>query len=199
MIIKAFFFSVLSVFSQEPKKIVFVGDSLTEGYGVSKEQSYPHLLQQKIDKSHPGKFQILNSSISGSTTASLVSRTDWVLKSQPYAVVIALGANDGLRGQGVDLIDQNISNAIKVFQKNKIKVLLLGMRMPPNYGIDYTVQFDKVFKKIADKNKTPLMPFLLDKVAGDKGLNQSDGIHPNEKGHQIMSETVYKFLVKNLL
>jgi acyl-CoA thioesterase-1 len=71
--------------------------------------------------------------------------------------------------------------------------------MPPNYGIDYTVQFDKVFKKIADKNKTPLMPFLLDKVAGDKGLNQSDGIHPNEKGHQIMSETVYKFLVKNLL
>jgi acyl-CoA thioesterase-1 len=198
MIIKAFFFSALSVFSQDPTKIIFVGDSLTEGYGVSQEQSYPFLLQQKIDKAFPGKYQILNSSISGSTTASLASRVDWVLKSQPQIVVIALGANDGLRGQSIDAINQNISNAISTFQKNKVKVFLLGIRMPPNYGADYTAKFDGVFKTIAAKFNIPLMPFLLEKVAGDKKLNQADGIHPNEKGHQIMAETVFKFLQKNL-
>ena len=180
--------------SAAPKKFVLIGDSLTEGYGVARDQAYPALVQKKLGD----KVQIINASISGSTSASAPSRMKWQLKSKPDLILLALGANDGLRGLPVDKIEENLSAAIALAEAEHIKVILGGMYLPPNYGAEYTAQFKKVFKKVADKHNIPMIPFLLNGVAGKAELNQADGIHPNEKGHAIVADTVYQ-AVKKLL
>jgi acyl-CoA thioesterase I len=178
------------------KKIVILGDSITEGYGVSREKAFPSLLQKKIDKT--GKsWQVINSGISGSTTASAVSRVQWHMKQKPDLLVIALGANDGLRGIKVNVIEDNLNAAVLECKKNSVRVILAGMKMPANYG-PYAKEFDKVFKKVADKNSVPLIPFLLENVGGVAGLNLEDGIHPNEKGHALIANTVFKAVEKQL-
>lgn len=179
------------------KRLVFLGDSLTEGYGISREQAFPALLEKKI-KTKDQNWQVVNAGISGSTTASAPSRAKWLLKNPPDLLLLALGANDGLRGLSVHEIEKNLSETIELFQQKKVKVILLGMQMPPNYTNQYAKQFAEVYPLLAKKYKVELIPFLLEGVAGDSKLNQSDGIHPNEKGHEIIAEMIFKKIEKLL-
>lgn len=186
-----------STFAESPKHLVIIGDSITEGFGVSQSQAFPALLQKKIDKLNK-KWMVMSSGISGSTTASAPSRVQWHTKQKPALIVLALGANDGLRGTKVKVIEDNLTKALDLCKQAGVKVVLAGMKMPPNYGDDYTKEFEAVFLKVASKTGVPFIPFLLDKVAGDAKLNLDDGIHPNEKGHAVVAETVFKGVQKFL-
>mgnify|MGYP003687718693 CR=1 FL=1 len=183
--------------SATTEKILMLGDSLTEGYGVSEEHAYPKVLEGLIVES--GKdYQVINGGVSGSTTASGTSRLRWFLKAKPKLVLIALGANDGLRGVKLSQSKKNLKNIIELATKNNIKVVLAGMRIPPNYGEDYTKQFQKLYIDLAREYKIKRIPFLLKDVAAIKELNIEDGIHPNRKGHKIMANTVYKYIKEYL-
>lgn len=173
------------------KTLVIIGDSLTEGYGVSKEAAFPALLEKKIQAINP-EWKIVNSGVSGSTSASAVSRVKWVLKSKPDMVMLALGANDGLRGVRVPTTEKNLDDALKLLTENTIPVILGGMYVPPNYGKKYQDDFKKMFLDLSKKHKVTFVPFILDKVAGKKHLNLSDGVHPNEEGYKIMAEEIFK-------
>ena len=173
--------------------IVALGDSLTEGFGVNKEEAYPFLLEKELFvKGHSVK--VVNAGISGSTSASAVSRLKWYIRSKPDIIIIALGGNDGLRGLSVLHMKKNLSKAIELAQSEKIKVLLSGMQIPLNYGKEYTESFRKVFQELAELYKLPMIPFLLKDVGGFPTLNQPDGIHPNPEGHKIIAATVLKYL-----
>lgn len=196
-ILLAFF--VLSNAYAAERKILFVGDSLTEGYGVQREESYPFLIQSMLDaKFGKDKFKVVNGSVSGSTSASAMSRLNWFKKSEAEILVLALGANDGLRGIKPDETKKNLITAIEKAKEFKMKVLLLGMMMPPNYGPEYTKDFQKIYTDIAKSQKIEFLPFLLDGVAGEIQMNQDDGIHPNSKGHEKMAESVFQKLEKML-
>ena len=171
----------------DPKKLVIIGDSLTEGFGVTREQSFPGLLQTKLGE----KWKVINAGISGSTSASGPSRVAWHLKQKPDLILIALGANDGLRGTSVKAMEENLDKTIDAAKKAGVKVVLVGIKVPPNYGADYNKSFDAVFPKLAKKHDVPLIPFLLDKVAGVKELNLPDGIHPNAKAQPILLDNVW--------
>ena len=175
------------------KKMVIIGDSITEGYGIKRELAYPQLLQQKLDKEKLG-WRVINSGISGSTSASAVSRIAWHLKQRPDLIVLALGGNDGLRGSDVKAMEENLNKAVESAKRTGVKIVLAGIKVPPNYGAAYTSAFEAVFPRVAQKNGVPFIPYLLDHVGGDKNLNLDDGIHPNEKGHAIIAETVFKAL-----
>jgi acyl-CoA thioesterase-1 len=179
------------------KRIVIIGDSITEGYGVSRDQAYPALIQKSADNDKK-KWQVINAGISGSTSASAVSRINWHLKNPPGAIVLALGANDGLRGNDPADLEKNLVEAIELCQAQGVKVVLAGMKMPPNYGKDYKQKFESIYPRISKRFKVPLLTFLLDGVAGQSGLNLADGIHPNEKGHAIIAAKLYPFLKKTL-
>ncbi|MBK7960189.1 MAG: arylesterase [Bdellovibrionales bacterium] len=182
-------------FSQN--KLIVLGDSLTEGYGVSKDSAFPAILEEKI-KASGKNWTVVNAGVTGSTTASAVSRLKWLLRAKPDAVLVILGGNDGLRGIKVVESQKNLSAAIEMIQKEKKKVILGGLYMPPNYGLEYTAQFRKMYADLAKKYSVPLIPFILEKVAGDPNFNQSDGIHPNEKGHKIIAETIFSSLKEYL-
>lgn len=184
----------LSAWSQ---KLVILGDSITEGYGVSKEQAYPYLLEQKLKKM--GKeITIINSGVSGSTTASASGRLKWVLKSKPETLLLVLGANDGLRGLSVEASQKNLSQAIESAQKSGVKVILGGLYMPPNYGKDYTEKFAKMYSSLAKEHKVKLIPFILEGVGGVPKYNLADGIHPNEEGHKIIADNIFKVIKDEL-
>jgi acyl-CoA thioesterase-1 len=173
-------------------KILFLGDSLTEGHMLSKKDSFPSLIEVKL-KSEFGKEQsILNGGVSGSTTASGLSRLRWFMKAKPTVLVLALGANDGLRGFSLDESYKNLEKIIDFAIENKLKVLLCGMKMPPNYGKKYQDGFLSNFEKLKAKYKIPYFPFLLKGVGGKTELNLDDGIHPNKKGYKIIAENLYK-------
>lgn len=198
---KIIYFLFLFVFSApsawSDSTLVIIGDSLTEGYGIAKEQAYPALLEKKLQAAGL-KWKIQNSGVSGSTSASGPKRIQWALKGKPQAVMLALGANDGLRGLSVQQLEDNLKKSIELVKKEKIKIYLAGILMPPNYGKDYAEKFAKVFPKVAKDTGTPLLPFLLEGVAANPKLNLPDGIHPNEEGHKIMAETVFQFLKDKL-
>ena len=180
-----------------PKRLVIIGDSLTEGYGVSKDKAYPTLLQEKIKKL--GKnYMVINAGISGSTSASAVSRMSWQLKNKPEFILLALGANDGLRGLPVKAMEDNLNKAVALAKTAGVKIMLAGMRLPPNYGQAYVDDFTAAFTRVAQKNGVPLLPFILEGVGGVADLNLTDRIHPNEKGHTIVADTVFNFIQKYL-
>jgi len=173
--------------------IIALGDSLTEGFGVSKEEAYPFLVEKELlRKGHAVK--VVNAGISGSTSASAPSRIKWHIRSQPDILIIALGGNDGLRGLSVAHMKNNLSKAIELAQAEEIQVLLSGMQIPLNYGKEYTETFRKVFYELAELYKLSIIPFLLKDVGGVPSLNQPDGIHPNPEGHKIIAVTVLKSL-----
>lgn len=174
-----------------PKKLLILGDSITEGYGVAREAAFPALIEKKI-KEQKKDWSVINAGVSGSTSASAVSRLKWQLKSKPDLLMLALGANDGLRGLPPKEMEKNISDAIELAQKEKVQIVLVGMMMPPNYSTAYTKEFKEVFPRVAKKYKIKLIPFLLEGVAGKSELNQPDGIHPNEKGHAILADHLFK-------
>jgi acyl-CoA thioesterase-1 len=182
------------------KKIVFLGDSLTAGYGLEIENSFPSLIQKKIDDfSLP--YLVINSGVSGDTTAGGLSRIDWVLKQDISILVIALGANDALRGFSPTVTKKNISLIIdRVRKKNlNIEILLIGMYAPPNIGSDYGEDFRKLFIDLSQEKKLNFIPFLLDGVAGHEKLNLSDGLHPNADGYKVIANKVWQKLETLLL
>ena len=176
-----------------PKTLVIVGDSLTEGYGVAQEQAYPSLLEKKL-KDAGKDWKVVNSGVSGSTSASGPGRVEWALKGKPDALLLALGANDGLRGLSTVEMEKNLRKAVQIAKRAGVKVFLAGMMMPPNYGEKYAKEFKAVFASVAKAEKVELLTFLLDKVGGDSKLNLADGIHPNEEGHRVMADSVFAFL-----
>jgi acyl-CoA thioesterase-1 len=196
MVVKTLAFISLALFieaSTAPKVILFFGDSLTAGYGLSTEEAFPALVEQKLVKN--GKaVKIVNAGLSGETSAGGLSRIDWVLRQPIDIFVLELGANDGLRGLPLDQTQKNLQSIIdkvKVKYPN-VKIVVAGMMVPPNMGQDYASRFQKIFPSIAKNNKATLIPFLLQDVAGIEKLNQADGIHPNVQGHKIVAENVYK-------
>lgn len=175
--------------------ILFLGDSLTAGLGVSTTEAYPALIEQKIqEKKLP--FSVINAGISGDTTAGGLARLEWVLQKKIDVLVIALGANDGLRGLPVAQMKTNLQAIIEQAKaKNPdVKIVIAGMRMPPNLGGEYSDAFRKVFADLAQENNAVLIPFLLEGVGGHRELNQADQIHPNAAGHKIVAENVWRVL-----
>ena len=174
-------------------KIVALGDSLTVGLGLLETESFPSLLQNKLDEEgYP--YEMVNSGVSGDTSAGGLRRLAWALEGDVRILILALGANDGLRGLSIGEMKQNLSTIITRAREKNIVVILAGMEAPPNYGPEYVQSFRMAFREVASKERVLLIPFLLDKVAGQGSLNQPDGIHPNADGARIVAETVWPVL-----
>ena len=178
--------------------ILFLGDSLTEGLGVTKEDAFPKLVETMIQTELKKDVTVINGGVSGSTTSDGLDRLKWYMKKKPSIVFLALGANDGLRGFDLKQSQENLEEIIKYAQESNAKVLLAGMLIPPNYGPKYSENFRKMYEQLKDKYKLKNMPFLLEGVAGNKELNQRDGIHPNEQGHKIIAKNVFEFIKEEL-
>lgn len=177
--------------------IVIIGDSLTEGLGVAKENAYPSLLEKKILKEKKN-WKVINSGVSGATSAIGPTQLKWSLKQSPHVLILALGANDGLRGIPVETTEKNLTTTIQMAKRANMQIYLAGMLLPPNYGEEYSSKFRKMYEELVIKNKIIFIPFLLDGVAGIPSLNQPDGIHPNEKGHSKIAETVFRAIRSSL-
>jgi acyl-CoA thioesterase-1 len=174
--------------------IVAFGDSLTAGLGVAAEEAWPALLEARLRREgYP--YRVVNAGVSGDTTAGGVRRVDWVLRNRPEVAVVALGANDGLRGLSTDAMRANLNTIVERLRAAGARVLVAGMEVPPNYGAAYARAFRAVFPDVARQSGATLMPFLLDGVAADSRLNQADGIHPNAAGHRAIAEHVWPHLV----
>lgn len=177
--------------SSPPKVILFYGDSLTAGYGLSPEEAFPALVEKKLNKTDK-KVKVVNAGLSGETSAGGLSRIEWILRQPVDIFVLELGGNDGLRGLPVDQTRKNlqgIMDKVKAKYPN-CKIVMAGMMVPPNMGKEYTEAFKRVYPDLATKNKATLIPFILDGVGGIEKLNQPDGIHPNAEGHQIISNKI---------
>ena len=174
---------------------LFIGDSLTAGFGVDLEDSWPSLLNASWEKQGL-PWRARNAAVSGETSAGVAAEVDWTLTPEVKLVFICIGGNDGLRGVPPEETKHNILALIAGLQKRGLHVALAGMKIPPNFGEDRRRAFAAVFPEIARERNVPLMPFLLEGVAGDPALNQADGIHPNVEGHKRIAANVAKFLDK---
>src|SRR5258708_33031945 len=188
---------VAHLLQTQQKTILFFGDSLTAGYGLSPGQAFAALVEKELLKGNK-KVKVINAGLSGETTAGGLSRIDWTLREPIDIFVLELGGNDGLRGLPLEQTKKNLQSIIdKVKVKYpKAKIVLAGMMVPPNMGKEYSDGFKQIYPNLAAKNKSHLIPFLLESVAGNEKLNQPDGIHPNVEGHQIVAKNLVKFLVK---
>lgn len=188
-----------SVVVAKKKTIVFYGNSLTAGYGLSPSQAFPAIIQKKID-SLGLPYLVINAGVSGETSSGGKTRIDWILKQPVDIFVLELGANDGLRGIPLSETKKNLQAIIdKVKEKNAdTKLLFAGMEIPPNMGQSYTTEFRNIYTELAAKNKMTLVPFLLEGVGGEINLNQEDGIHPTAEGHVIVAANLWKQLEKLL-
>jgi acyl-CoA thioesterase-1 len=176
--------------------VIFLGDSLTAGLGLDEAQAYPALLDRDLRQARiPAR--VINAGVSGDTTAGGLARIGWLLGQHPSLVVVGLGANDGLRGLPLAEVETNLRQIIGRSRAAGARVLLLGMRIPPNYG-PYADQFTALYPKLAKELNVPLVPFLLDKVGGIRSLNQADGIHPTAEGQEIVARNVLPYLEKAL-
>ena len=179
--------------AQDRPRIVFLGDSLSAGYGLDKEQSVPSLVQKQLD-AEGYNYEVVNQGVSGDTSAGGVSRLEWSLSGDVRVLVVELGGNDGLRGLPVDTTKQNIAQIIATAKHRGVRVLLTGMEAPPSHGPLYTSQFRQLFRDLAGEHDVAFMPFFLEGVAGNPALNQPDGIHPNRDGAVIVERAVWKSL-----
>lgn len=177
------------------KTILFFGDSLTAGYGLSTEEAFPAQVEKIINEKEK-RCKVINAGLSGETSAGGLSRIDWILRQPIDIFVLELGANDGLRGLPLEQTEKNLQAIIdKVRAKYpSVKIVLAGMLVPPNMGKEYSTQFQTIYPTLAKKNKATLIPFLLEGVAGNEKLNLPDGIHPNPEGHRIVAATLTKSL-----
>lgn len=175
-------------------RVVFLGDSLTAGLGLSQEQAYPALLAGRLAQlGQP--IQALNAGVSGDTSAGGLRRLDWLLRQKPSIIVVGLGANDALRGLPLSEIESNLRQIVTKSQQAGARVLLLGMQIPPNYGPDYARGFAGLYPRIAQETKVALVPFLLAGVGGEASLNQADGIHPTAAGQEKVADNVLPYLL----
>lgn len=174
-------------------KVVCLGDSLTAGLGLPIEQAYPSVLQNRLERAGLD-YDVVNAGVSGDTSAGGLSRLDWALQGDVRVLIVALGGNDGLRGLPPDALKRNLAEIIERAQARHVRVILAGMEAPPNYGPDYLVSFHKVYPALAAQYKVPLVPFLLQNVAGIEQLNQPDGIHPTAEGARMVADNVWAVL-----
>jgi acyl-CoA thioesterase-1 len=174
-------------------RIIAFGDSLTAGFGVSGEDTYPAQLQRRLDELNH-RYRVVNAGVSGDTTAGGLRRVTWVLAGKPDIVILELGANDGLRGLSLEQTKGNLGSIIQQLQQAGVTVILAGMKLPPNYGQDYTKGFEAIYPVLAKQYRLPLIPFFLEGVAASSALNQADGIHPTKAGYRIIVEQVLKTL-----
>lgn len=179
-----------------PSRIILIlGDSITAGYGLEPDESYPALLQKKID-ARGWKFRVINAGQSGDTSASGLARLDWLLKNRVDVLVLELGGNDGLRGLPPETTRKNLQAIIDRTKQQypEARIIIAGMKVPPNMGRDYAARFEATFRDLAKQNQAVLIPFVLEGVGGIHELNLPDGIHPTAKGHEIVAQNVWKAL-----
>jgi len=178
-----------------PKNILFLGDSITAGYGLEPSQAYPALIQAKIDANR-WNFKAINAGQSGDTTAGGLNRLNWLLKNRVDVLVLELGGNDGLRGLPAETSRKNLQAIIDGTKAKypEVKIILAGMKVPPNMGADYAKQFNATFPELAKRNQAALIPFILEGVGGVRELNLADGIHPTAKGHERVAANVWKVM-----
>ncbi len=177
------------------KTIMILGDSLSAGYGIQPQQGWVHLLQKRLEQQYPKQHKVVNASVSGETTSGALARLPKLLQThRPDLVVIELGGNDGLRGQPPQMIQKNLANLIQQSQKAKAKVIVFGIKMPPNYGQAYSKAFENNYKVVSQQYKVKLLPFFMQGVAGNKTLMQKDLIHPNAKAQTILLNNAYPYI-----
>lgn len=175
--------------------IIAVGDSLTAGLGVAEKDAWPALVARELAEDG-FNWQVINAGISGETSSGMLGRIKWIAAQRPDIVILATGANDGLRGIPPAVIRENISKAVEMLKQSNITVVLAGMQIVQNLGPEYTNEFAAVYPEVAAEHGVPLIPFLLENVAGEPSRNQADAIHPNEAGHAIIAETVYPSILQ---
>ncbi|MDF0664580.1 MAG: arylesterase [Nitrospira sp.] len=185
--------AISSSASDDRPRIVAFGDSLTAGLGVEADESYPAQLQRRLD-SLGYNYRVINAGVSGDTTAGGLRRVAWILNNKPELVILELGANDGLRGLSIDHAKSNLRQIIRQLQEGGTTVVLAGMKLPPNYGHEYTARFEAMYRMLAKEYELALIPFFLEGVGGSSSLNQADGIHPTREGYEIIVDQVLKVL-----
>jgi len=175
--------------------LLFVGTSLTAGYGLDPADAFPALIQARLDEAGL-RYRVVNAGVSGETSAGALRRLDWLLKQPVAVLVVETGANDGLRGQDPDATRANLEGVMERAKRQvpPPRVVLLGMEAPPNNGEEYRRRFRAIYPEVARKNGAALVPFLLDGVAGVASLNQADGVHPTAEGHRHLADTVWRVL-----
>jgi acyl-CoA thioesterase-1 len=181
--------------AQTDKNVVFFGDSLSAGYGVESSQAFPALVEKKIEEAHL-PYRVQNAGVSGDTSAGGLRRIDWLLQNKIDVLVLELGGNDGLRGLPIDAMKSNLRTIIaKVRARNpEAKIVVAGMQIPPNVGIDYAANFKRAFEDLAAETHATLIPFLLENVGGIRELNQPDMIHPTAAGHRVIADNIWRVL-----
>jgi acyl-CoA thioesterase-1 len=177
--------------------VIFLGDSLTAGYGLPGELAFPSLVADELER-RGQPIRVVNAGVSGDTTTGALERLDWLLKQHPDVLVVGLGANDAFRGQPVERIEANLDEIVRKAKSAGVRVLVLGMRIPTNYGPEYADAFAALYARVAKAEKVDVMPFLLEGVGGRPELNLDDGIHPNEAGERIVARNVLPFVVRVL-
>jgi len=186
--------NVMAAEIKEKKLVILaLGDSLTAGFGVEEKESFPSLIQVKIDQSNLG-YKVVNAGVSGDTTAGGVRRIDWLMKHKPNIVILALGANDGLRGLSTEKMRTNLDTMIRISHQHNAQVLLAGMKALPNYGEGYQLKFESVYPDLAKKYDLVYLPFLLEGVAGVREHTRPDGLHPTASGYEIVADSVWEYL-----
>ena len=177
------------------KRILILGDSISAGYGMNPQQGWVALLQNQLDREFPKQHQVINASVSGETTSGALARLPKLLTThQPHVVVIELGGNDALRGQPPQMMQKNLSQLIQLSQKSSAKVMLFGMKIPPNYGKAYSTAFENNYKVVSQQYKVKLLPFFMHGVAGNSVLMQKDQIHPNATAQKILLKNAYPYI-----
>ena len=173
--------------------VVFLGDSLTAGYGLDEDAAFPALIEARArDEGRP--LRAINGGVSGDTSAGGLARLDWFLRQDPAVLVVGLGGNDGLRGLPLEALESNLRAIVERARARGVEVLLLGQRIPPSLGLAYARDFAELYGRLAEELDVPLVPFLLEGVGGVRRLNLPDGLHPNEEGQKVLAETVWKHL-----
>ncbi len=181
------------------KTVMILGDSISAGYGINPQQGWVNLLQQRLNQQFPKQHTVINASVSGETTSGALARLPKLLQThQPNIVVIELGGNDGLRGQPPQMIQKNLAQMIQQSQKNKATVILLGMKIPPNYGTAYSKAFENNYSTLSQQYKIKSLPFFMNGIAGHQNLMQKDFIHPNASAQKILLDNAYP-LIKGAL
>lgn len=179
----------------EPVTILAFGDSLTAGYGLDPGMAVPELLEDML-RSDGHNVTILNAGVSGDTTTGGLARLPWTLQQDADAAILELGANDGLRGEDLEVMESNLDAMLRLFDKRSMPVLFAGMKAMPNLGAEYAGEFAAVFSRLAERHDVIFYPFYLEGVAGDPELNLPDGIHPNEEGSRRIAENIYPYVVE---
>ncbi len=184
--------------SSEQKTIVFLGDSLTAGYGLTKDEAFPARVRELMAQNGWDQWNVVNAGVSGDTTKGGLERLNWVLRSRPQVAFVCLGANDGLRGLSLEESQNNLNAIVESLKAANVEVLLGGMELPENYGEEYTRSFRKMYQELAKSHGVSLLPFLLEGMALKPELTLDDGIHPNAEGAQVIAEHVWEFLQEQL-